>query len=72
MKTFLITMLVCGIALAQTKSSEAPTAAKKAAPAVAAPDLLKPNTLKAKAPEVYKVGTDWLGSFLQSGEERLL
>ena len=29
--------------------------AKKAAPAVAAPDLLKPNTLKAKAPEVYKV-----------------
>src|ERR1039457_4330731 len=61
MKTFLITMLVCGIALAQTKSAAPPAAksgapaAKKAAPAAAAPDLLKPNTLKARAPEVYKV-----------------
>jgi len=66
MKTLLISMLACGIALAQTpapapKKSAAP-AAKKAAPAVAkkaapaaAPDLLKPGTLKARAPEVYKV-----------------
>jgi len=66
MKTLLISMLACGIALAQTpapapKKAAAP-AAKKAAPAVAkkaapaaAPDLLKPGTLKARAPEVYKV-----------------
>jgi len=57
MKTLLITMLACGIALAQTPPApkSAAPAAKKAAPAVGAPDLLKPNTLKAKAPEVYKV-----------------
>jgi len=56
MKIFLISMLACGIALAQ-----APAASKKAAPpakkaAVAtAPNLLKPSTLKARSPEVYKV-----------------
>ena len=57
MKTLLISMLACGIALAQT-----PPAPKKAAPAApkkavsaAAPDLLHPGTLKAKAPDVYKV-----------------
>ncbi len=58
MKTLLISMLACGIALAQTPTpapkKAAPAAPKKAAPA-AAPDLLKPGTLKAKAPEVYKV-----------------
>ena len=59
MKTLMITLLACGIALAQTRTAEpagkggAP-AAKKAAPAAAAPDLLKPATLKARAPEVYK------------------
>ena len=56
MKTFLISMLACGIALAQTppapKSAAPP--AKKAMP-VAGPDLLKPSTLKARAPEAYKV-----------------
>jgi peptidyl-prolyl cis-trans isomerase A (cyclophilin A) len=56
MKTFLISMLACGIALAQTppapKSAAPP--AKKAMPATA-PDLLKPSTLKARAPEAYKV-----------------
>ena len=52
MKTLLIIMLACGIALAQTKS--ATPAAKKAAPA-AAPDILKPNSLRAKAPETFKV-----------------
>jgi peptidyl-prolyl cis-trans isomerase A (cyclophilin A) len=62
MKTFSITViLACGIALGQTKSGAPPAsksaapAAKKAAPAPGAPDLLKPNTFKAKAPEVYKV-----------------
>ncbi len=56
MKTFLISLLACGIALAQTPAApkSAPPVAKKAAP-VAAPDLLKPATLKARAPEVYKV-----------------
>jgi peptidyl-prolyl cis-trans isomerase A (cyclophilin A) len=62
MKTLTITFMACAIALAQTKSgdtakkSAAPAAAKKAAPATApGPDLLKPATLRAKAPEVYKV-----------------
>ncbi|HTM11448.1 MAG TPA: peptidylprolyl isomerase [Bryobacteraceae bacterium] len=63
MKTLLISLLACGIALAQT-----PPAPKKAAPggksaapaaqkaaAAAAPNLLRPGTLKARAPEVYKV-----------------
>jgi peptidyl-prolyl cis-trans isomerase A (cyclophilin A) len=57
MKTLLISMLACGIALAQTPPAPkkaAPTAPKKAAPA-AVPDLLHPGTLKAKAPDVYKV-----------------
>jgi len=55
MKTFLISLLACGMALAQTPAApkKATPAAKKAAP-TAAPDLLKPNTLKARAPEVYK------------------
>ena len=57
MKTLLISMLACGIALAQTPPAPkkaAPAAPKKAAPA-AVPDLLHPGTLKAKAPDVYKV-----------------
>jgi peptidyl-prolyl cis-trans isomerase A (cyclophilin A) len=59
MKTLLISMLACGIALAQTPPAPkkaAPAPAPKAAPAAAgAPNLLNPGTLKAKAPEVYKV-----------------
>src|SRR5258708_22891115 len=63
MKIFSSIIIVTGgIALGQTKSgpppapkSAAPAAKKAAAPAAGAPDLLKPNTLKAKAPEVYKV-----------------
>jgi len=57
----MITILACGIALAQTPaakapaSAKAPAAAKKAAAPAAGPDLLKPATLKAKAPESYKV-----------------
>jgi peptidyl-prolyl cis-trans isomerase A (cyclophilin A) len=57
MKTLFISMLACGIALAQTPPAPkkaVPAAPKKAAPA-GAPDLLKPGTLKARAPEVYKV-----------------
>jgi len=59
MKTLLITLMACGIALAQSKTVAPATkgapAAKKAAPAAGAPDLLKPNTLRARAPEMYKV-----------------
>src|SRR5579862_7790099 len=58
MKTLLVSILACGIALAQTPPAApkkaAPAAPKKASP-VAAPDLLHPGTLKARAPEVYKV-----------------
>ena len=91
MKTFLISMLACGIALAQTPPAPkkaAPPAAKKAAP-VAAPDLLKPGTLKAQGSrslqgEIHyhqgrrdhssesRLGAAGRGSFLQSGEVRLL
>jgi peptidyl-prolyl cis-trans isomerase A (cyclophilin A) len=58
MKTLMLTVMACGIALAQTKTGDtakkAPApAAKKAAPA--APDLLKPATMRARAPEAYKV-----------------
>ncbi len=63
MKTLLISMLACGIALAQTPAApkkaapatkSAAPSAQKAAPA-AGPNLLRPATLKARAPEVYKV-----------------
>ena len=62
-------MLACVMVMAQTKTG-APAATKKAAPAATAktapaatkkvaapagPDLLKPSTLRAKAPELYKV-----------------
>jgi peptidyl-prolyl cis-trans isomerase A (cyclophilin A) len=56
MKILFISMLACGIALAQTPPApkKAIPAAKKAVPA-AAPNLLRPSTLKARAPAVYKV-----------------
>lgn len=54
MKILLTTLMACGIALAQTPAAKAPAAAPKAAPA-AGPDLLKPQTLTAKAPETFKV-----------------
>jgi len=53
MKTFLISLLACGIALAQTNAKPTPPAVKKAVPA--GPNLLDPNTLKAKAPDLFKV-----------------
>jgi peptidyl-prolyl cis-trans isomerase A (cyclophilin A) len=54
MKTILISLVACGVALAQAPP---PAAAKKAAPvaAPAAPNLLSPATLKAKAPDLFKV-----------------
>jgi peptidyl-prolyl cis-trans isomerase A (cyclophilin A) len=70
MKTLMTTLLACGIALAQTPPAKAPAAAapaakapatkapavaKKAAAPVSAPDLLRPATMRAKAPEMYKV-----------------
>ena len=53
MKTILISLVACGVALAQ---APAPAAAKKAAPAAApaAMNLSDPNTMKAKAPDVFK------------------
>jgi len=54
MKNILLTLVLAGAAaLAQTKSDTTKAAPTKAAPA--APDLLNPSTLKAKAPEVYRV-----------------
>jgi peptidyl-prolyl cis-trans isomerase A (cyclophilin A) len=51
MKTLFVAMMICGAAVAQTKS--APKAAPKAAPAK--PDLLAPSTLTRTAPPTYKV-----------------
>jgi peptidyl-prolyl cis-trans isomerase A (cyclophilin A) len=48
MKKLLIAILACGAAVAQTKTGEA-----KKAPA--APDLLNPSSLRARAPATYKV-----------------
>ena len=48
MKKLLIATLACGMAVAQTKTGEA----KKAPPA---PNLLNPASLRARAPETYKV-----------------
>jgi peptidyl-prolyl cis-trans isomerase A (cyclophilin A) len=53
MKTFLIAVLACGIAAAQTKTGAEKTGAPKKA--AAAPNLLSPSSLRAKAPETYKV-----------------
>lgn len=52
MKNILLTLVLAGAALAQTKSDTPKAAPTKAAPA--APDLLNPSTLKAKAPEVFR------------------
>src|ERR1700685_2434839 len=45
MKKALLTVLLCGAALAQTKS----------APAAAKPDLMNPKSLNAKAPDTFDV-----------------
>jgi peptidyl-prolyl cis-trans isomerase A (cyclophilin A) len=65
MKTLFISTLAFGLVSAASLFAQAPAtkgappaAAKKAAPAAAAagaPNLLQPNTLRAKAPEIYKV-----------------
>src|SRR5450755_3284735 len=53
MKKALMTVLMCGVALVQTQAQTKTGAAPKAAPAK--PSLLAPSSLKAKAPETYKV-----------------
>jgi peptidyl-prolyl cis-trans isomerase A (cyclophilin A) len=53
MKKLLTMMFVCGAAFAQTKSTTAASTAKKS-PAPAR-SLLDPSTMKAKAPETFKV-----------------
>jgi peptidyl-prolyl cis-trans isomerase A (cyclophilin A) len=58
MKQILTILILGGVALAQTPAPKAAPAPAKAAPAKAkapAPDLLNPSTLKARAPEVYRV-----------------
>ena len=57
MKQLLTIMFVCGAAFAQTKATTATksTTAAKKAPAAPARSLLDPSTMKAKAPETYKV-----------------
>jgi peptidyl-prolyl cis-trans isomerase A (cyclophilin A) len=52
MKQLLTIMFVCGAAFAQTKATTASTAKKSPAPTRS---LLNPSTLRAKAPETYKV-----------------
>jgi peptidyl-prolyl cis-trans isomerase A (cyclophilin A) len=55
MKTLLTSLFACGVALAQAPAAtKAPGAATKA-PAPIAPNLLNPASLKAKAPDVFKV-----------------
>jgi len=54
MKKLLIAILACGIAVAQTKTgADKKTDAAKKAPA--APNLLNPSSMRARAPETYKV-----------------
>src|SRR5258706_14954482 len=54
MKKLLIAILACGIAVAQTKTgADKKTDATKKAPA--APNLLNPSSMRARAPETYKV-----------------
>jgi peptidyl-prolyl cis-trans isomerase A (cyclophilin A) len=56
MKQILTVLILAGAALAQTPAPKSAPAPAKAAPAKAAtPDLLNPSTLKARAPEVYRV-----------------
>jgi peptidyl-prolyl cis-trans isomerase A (cyclophilin A) len=50
MKTLLTAFLACGVAFAQT-----PAPKKEATPTAGAPNLLNPASLRAKAPEMFKV-----------------
>ena len=60
MKKLLLTLILAGTVLAQTKSDttkaapKAATTPAKAAPKAAAPDLLNPSSMKARAPEVFR------------------
>jgi peptidyl-prolyl cis-trans isomerase A (cyclophilin A) len=54
MKKLLIALLACGMAVAQTQTgADKKTDAAKKAPA--APNLLNPSSMRARAPETYKV-----------------
>ena len=53
MKIFFVLLFACGIAFAQANTKPTPPAVKKAVPV--APNLLNPNSLRAKAPDVFKV-----------------
>ena len=58
MNQILTILVLAGVAVAQTPAPKAAPAPAKAAPAkakAAAPDLLNPSTLKARAPETYRV-----------------
>lgn len=55
MRIFIPLILACGIVLAQAPATKAKAAPKKAATSATVPNLLKPSSLKAKAPETYKV-----------------
>lgn len=57
MKQILTVLILAGVALAQTPAPKSAPAPAKAAPTkatAAAPDLLNPSTLKARAPEVFR------------------
>lgn len=49
---------ICGITVAQTKSAAPKTAPKAPATTAVKPNVLDPSTLKARAPEIYKVKLD--------------
>ena len=53
MRTLLMAIVACGVAVAQTKTGGDKTGAAKKAPA--APNLLNPSSMRARAPETYKV-----------------
>jgi peptidyl-prolyl cis-trans isomerase A (cyclophilin A) len=53
MKQFLLILVAAGAVLAQTPAPKAPV--KTAPKTAAAPNLLNPSTLKARAPEMYRV-----------------
>jgi peptidyl-prolyl cis-trans isomerase A (cyclophilin A) len=53
MNKALLTALLCGAVLAQTKSTGTKSTAAKSAPVAAKPDLLNPKSLNAKAPDTF-------------------
>lgn len=58
MHKLLMAVWICGITVAQTKSAAPKTAPKAPATTAVKPNVLDPSTLKARAPEIYKVKLD--------------